>query len=539
MTRARAIALGGALLVVAITFFVWPRRHEDTAAARERAGEPSVGRADRAATAIDDDERGPDGGSSAPSQSLTLILEVVDEAAHPIAGASVSALRVTGERALGVTDASGLLEFTHDGHTRLRVRALGYREETFVPPDQQGLREASLTVTLTGDGERRRLGVVSDARAPIPRALIVTLDADGTPLSSTRSDESGRFVVADGAREIVVAHRAHGARTVAVARTNDSASVEVTLPSSSHLEGHVRDGRGGPLVGARVRARIDGLRAALDPIARRARRATENAGRAIAAELAAEWAPFETKAGEPDGRFILGPLAPDAKIALSATSGTLTPASQEDISVAAGSTRAGLLLVLDEAAALSGVVTDLATGAPIAGATIAVRRHGGVDDDVFGRAISSSDGTYTAAIEPRARLTVQVSAGGYLSLEEGGLVASRGETVNKDFALKKRPKASGKNAREYTGIGTSIRAVDDGVAVLDVYDGPARGVLEPKDVIVRVDGEWVSGLPLAEVVERIKGEPGSDVELTVKRPGTDGVTELELVLSRQRIALPR
>lgn len=53
----------------------------------------------------------------------------------------------------------------------------------------------------------------------------------------------------------------------------------------------------------------------------------------------------------------------------------------------------------------------------------------------------------------------------------------------------------------------------------------------PGDVIVKVDGASISGLPLSEVVKSLRGEPGTSIELSVRR----GLEELDLVIERDLI----
>jgi carboxyl-terminal processing protease len=66
--------------------------------------------------------------------------------------------------------------------------------------------------------------------------------------------------------------------------------------------------------------------------------------------------------------------------------------------------------------------------------------------------------------------------------------------------------------------------------------GPAQaGGLREGDFVVGVDGEDVRGEPLAEVVDRIRGEPGTEVVLEVERSLSDGIFEVRL--EREAIAL--
>ena len=61
----------------------------------------------------------------------------------------------------------------------------------------------------------------------------------------------------------------------------------------------------------------------------------------------------------------------------------------------------------------------------------------------------------------------------------------------------------------------------------------ARAGLAPGDLIVRVDDQPLSGLPLADAIARMRGQPGTPVSLTIQRAGTAG--ELTVSLTRDTI----
>lgn len=104
----------------------------------------------------------------------------------------------------------------------------------------------------------------------------------------------------------------------------------------------------------------------------------------------------------------------------------------------------------------------------------------------------------------------------------------------------------------YGGIG--VQVTDQGKFIVVVaafpgtpganarFEGAAPGDpagLRPNDRIVKVDGQEVVGVPVDKVVERIRGNPGTVVRLTVMRR-EDGGAERELVfpITRARIQVP-
>lgn len=88
---------------------------------------------------------------------------------------------------------------------------------------------------------------------------------------------------------------------------------------------------------------------------------------------------------------------------------------------------------------------------------------------------------------------------------------------------------------EYSGVGAMLSqsATTGVITVSNIYDGtPAKeaGLME-EDVLIKVDGVDISGEELSAVIDRIKGEEGTAVELTILR-GED-FQEHVLAMTRQ------
>lgn len=75
----------------------------------------------------------------------------------------------------------------------------------------------------------------------------------------------------------------------------------------------------------------------------------------------------------------------------------------------------------------------------------------------------------------------------------------------------------------YVGIGVTIQAEDglDGFRIMEVTaDGPAdQGGVQVDDVLTHVEGESVTELGQEETVNRVRGEEGTEVQLTLSRDG--------------------
>jgi carboxyl-terminal processing protease len=72
---------------------------------------------------------------------------------------------------------------------------------------------------------------------------------------------------------------------------------------------------------------------------------------------------------------------------------------------------------------------------------------------------------------------------------------------------------------QYGGIGAVIRLLGDNVAVVDPYEGfPAhKAGLIAGDEFIEIDGKNVEGLSTSEVSTKLKGQPGKEITVKVKR----------------------
>jgi carboxyl-terminal processing protease len=89
----------------------------------------------------------------------------------------------------------------------------------------------------------------------------------------------------------------------------------------------------------------------------------------------------------------------------------------------------------------------------------------------------------------------------------------------------------------FSGIGLSVLEVNRGLRVASVFeDTPAAEAgIEEGDVIVGVDGRSIAGEPANAATARIKGPPGSEVELEIEKSG--GGTE-NVSLRRAEVRVP-
>lgn len=144
--------------------------------------------------------------------------------------------------------------------------------------------------------------------------------------------------------------------------------------------------------------------------------------------------------------------------------------------------------------------------------------------------------------------TAVVAAGRAASPQIRNASAERLYEVVFDKALTKLDRysryATAEEAREnraqrmgFGGIGVRIRSEKGVTRVVSVIpDTPAsRAGLKPKDAIVKVDGEPITGMKLRQVIKRLRGPRGASVTLTVVRQHR--LDPLDLTITRAHIVL--
>lgn len=89
---------------------------------------------------------------------------------------------------------------------------------------------------------------------------------------------------------------------------------------------------------------------------------------------------------------------------------------------------------------------------------------------------------------------------------------------------------------KYGGIGSQVRNSGDYSVITEVYKGfPAdKAGIKPGDILKKVNGISLKGLNTDKVSDNLKGDPGTQLSVTIERNGIDSVYQLK----RERIAVP-
>ncbi|HHW42449.1 MAG TPA: PDZ domain-containing protein [Desulfotomaculum sp.] len=118
-----------------------------------------------------------------------------------------------------------------------------------------------------------------------------------------------------------------------------------------------------------------------------------------------------------------------------------------------------------------------------------------------------------------------------------GMLENLGDPYTEYLSPEGLDQFTGSLEGEMAGIGVELEGWPPYPAVVKVMPGSpaARAGIREKDRIIRVDGQEVGGLPLQQVVEKIRGPAGSRVVLTIRRSGGQDLT---VEVNRENLNLP-
>jgi carboxyl-terminal processing protease len=117
----------------------------------------------------------------------------------------------------------------------------------------------------------------------------------------------------------------------------------------------------------------------------------------------------------------------------------------------------------------------------------------------------------------------------------GGMVDALGDTGHSRFLTSEMVKQEHNLTKgELEGIGAEVQMKNGQLVIVAPIDGsPAqRAKLKSGDIIQKVDGKEVSGLPLDQVVDLILGPAGTAVKLTILDPHTGHTRDITIIRAR-------
>ena len=90
---------------------------------------------------------------------------------------------------------------------------------------------------------------------------------------------------------------------------------------------------------------------------------------------------------------------------------------------------------------------------------------------------------------------------------------------------------------QFGGLGLEVTQADGLLKVISPIDGTpgAKAGIKPGDIIVEINGHSADGLSLDDAVSKMRGAPGTQISLTLKRAGVD--TPVHVTLTREIIKI--
>jgi hypothetical protein len=431
---------------------------------------------------------------------LTLVLSaanavrgtVVDTEDHPVAGAAVFAEGVPWIARGATSDADGTfrLALVPDGVTSLVAVARGYKTARAPVPRAVDSLERVVRVRL-----EKAAALAGDVRDPDGNAVRARVVAcEGQPSEATAvSGDDGTFELPPST-----------IGCEAVAQHDEfEASDAVAL-----VEGHriaLRLKPGGAIEGAVVQengAAVESFTIGIESFSGAQSRSLRSKP--------------TRKVDDPRGAFRLEKLAPGHYV-IGAGAPGMAPGRSAGVDVAGGATTTGVRIVMPSGGSVVGHVFD-EHHAPLDGVELRFDAVSNVIDS-SARAQTDAAGRYRLDGAPMGLLTLRAEKAGYRVRMLSGLqVASRG-TLTRDLTLNAIDGGAG---LEFGGVGANLSQAPEGLAFAAVFPGePAeRAGLLAGDRILAIDAETADGMSLADALQRLRGEAGTTVGVSVQRPKT-------------------
>jgi hypothetical protein len=214
------------------------------------------------------------------------------------------------------------------------------------------------------------------------------------------------------------------------------------------------------------------------------------------------------------GSFRLEHLVPGTYV-LTAVAEGRPPARSDPIDVRAASVTDGVRIVVARGGSVAGRVLDDHND-PIAGVELRFDMVSAVSADSTARATTDARGRYTLEGAPAGLFTVRANKEGFRTKLVSGIRVASGETFTKDVTL------HAGQGLELGGTGTNIAEGKEGAiefAGVGAGDPADRSGVHVGDRILRIDGEDIAGLSVVDAMQRLRGEPGTSVWISVAREG--------------------
>jgi hypothetical protein len=439
---------------------------------------------------------------------ITLVLSpgaavrgnVVDTDDHPVSGASLYLEGVPWMARGTTSNADGAFRVARvpDGVTSLVASARGYKTARVVLPKRESQVDLVVRVKLAAASPVE--GDVRDPDGNPIRARVVACEGQPSEASSMSADD-GTFNLPPSAIgcNAVAQHDAY------------EASDAVLLVEGVHVGLRLKPG--GAIAGVVVDE--SGVAVASFTVGVESFSGAQPRGLRNTPPL---------KVDDANGAFRMEKLAPGRYVLSAGTPGK-APTRSDPIDVSGGTTTSGVRIVLPSGGAVTGHVFD-ERHAPLEGVEV---RFDAVSSVIDGSAIAKTDaaGQYRLEGAPTGPFTLRAHKAGFRVRMLSGLRVDARGTLVKDVVLSA---VDGGAAIELAGVGASLTPTPEGIAFGAVFAGdPAdRAGLRAGDRIVGIDGEGTQGMSVADALQRLRGEVGTSVGVSVLRPKTGETVDVTI-----------
>lgn len=388
-----------------------------------------------------------------------------------------------------------------EGPATLTVSAPGYGSKSVEVAEQGDV--AGLEIQLEKAAGISGTVVDSDGK-PVPGAMV---SCEESPTDSVVTDASGRFSLPTTVAVCTATADHADLGTSPKVKLAPGAKNTISMAALGKISGTVVDDQGHPITSF-----VIGVESYQPPAGGERRSYPQK------------------KVEDAGGAFTLDELGPGTYVLVASAAGR-PPAKSRELTLAAGESLRGSQITLPRGAKLTGTITDRATGAPLAGATVKLDAATSSGMSQGESAVSDDAGHFVLDGVPNGPFSVRARHPDYkeriVSLDAS---QTRGSLAH-DIDLAKR--GPGEPDMEMTGVGATLSMGERFVVVASVLPGgPAEGAgVKAGDRIERIEGRSAEGFSVSDCVQRLRGPEGTRVSVTLGR----GDKTLDLTITRAKI----
>jgi membrane-associated protease RseP (regulator of RpoE activity) len=448
------------------------------------------------------------------SDEFTLVLSptsgvrgtVVDDRDRPVAGATLSVTGVPWQLASATTDKVGAFRLivVPDQASGLIAVAPGFKASSVALA--QRVPRTELVVRIKLGAAAPVAGDVRGVDGDPVRARVVACSGRPNEVATTSGDD-GTFELPPSTIGCeAVAHMVGFAPSEA-ATIVEGTRVSLRMRANGGIEGTVVDdrGEGVPSYSLGIESYVQA-----------------SSGSAVAAWLQPKPDRGPRTFADVRGTFRWDNLPPGSYVLTASVKGR-PPARSDSVQVASAAFTKGVRIVVAVGGSVVGHVYDDHHSA-LSDVDIALEAVSSIAES-SASAKSDATGSYRLDGAPAGPFTLRARKNGYRTRLFSGLRVASGGNITQDMTL---AGTDGGADVELGGIGANLASSREGVIVAGVNPGDpaARAGIQAGDRIVTVDGESAEGMSLQDVIQRLRGEPGTNVGVSVERFGSGQVIDV-------------